>query len=719
MIQKNFCRICAAICGLQLEVEENRIVSVKGDPENRQSGGYLCVKAGMIAETTNGHDRLFCSQERGADGRFTDVDPEEALDAIAERLEGIVAEHGPGAVGVYFGTGAQTAWYGSLIRSFLHQLGSPYLFSSMTIDQSAKWVTAGRLGVFASGLPALEDLGALLLAGNNPAVAHSGRPMTPVPSARPMTAIREARKRGMRVVVVDPRRTETADQADLHLQIIPGEDATLFAGIIRIVLENGWEDRAFCDRFVQSLDRLRQAVEDFTLDHVSERTGVPEDRIVEAARIFATARRASAYTATGPDMAAHSNLTEHLVGSLNAICGGYKRAGDLVKDNGLMFGSAPIREGVVPPTREWESGPKCRSADAGRLFGEFPTALIPREILEPESGLRALIVLGGNPALALGDPEYTSAALRSLDLLVTIDPRMNETGEMSDYVIASSLQYERHDVTATQDAFFTIPFAQYAPPAVEKPAKVMHGWEFWWGIAQRMGLQLTLKRPIFGVDFEMIPDGVDVDMTERPTAEALIEALCGLGSVSLDELKKHPSGYAPDRAPSVVEPAPDDATDRLEVCPEDIGEELVRLRAETNPSERRYRLIARRMLHTMNGAYRSATRTQRKYPTNPLFMHPEDMREEGVAAGGAMEIESEHGSVVAYVEPDDRMRRGVIALPHMWGALDAKSDPEGRRGAHVGHLISLRRDLEPINFMPLQSGISVDLRARPDLKRVR
>ena len=128
-------------------------------------------------------------------------------------------------------------------------------------------------------------------------------------------------------------------------------------------------------------------------------------------------------------------------------------------------------------------------------------------------------------------------------------------------------------------------------------------------------------------------------------------------------------------------------------------------------------LVSRRILHAMNGAYRSATRTQRKYPTNPAFMHPDDMREEGVAPGGAVEMESENGVVIAYVESDDRMRRGVIGLPHMWGALDAKSDPEGRKGAHVGRLVSLRRDLEPINFMPLQSGIPVDLRPRPDLRR--
>ena len=237
MKHKSYCMICGAYCGLELEVEGGKVLSVKGDPDNAQSRGYMCVKGAMSAEQHNGSDRLTNALERGSDGELREVGPEAALDAIADRLGQIVQESGPGAVGVLVGTGGQGVWAGSLMRSFLEELGTPYLFSTMTIDQSAKWVTAGRLGVFATGKPVIDDLDVVLLCGNNPAQSHLGGPQTPIPSAGPMRGIREARKRGTKLIVVDPRRTETADQADLHLQIIPGEDPTLFAGMIRLLIE--------------------------------------------------------------------------------------------------------------------------------------------------------------------------------------------------------------------------------------------------------------------------------------------------------------------------------------------------------------------------------------------------------------------------------------------------------------------------------------------------
>ena len=264
--------------------------------------------------------------------------------------------------------------------------------------------------MFATGKYSALDADVIMEVGGNPAISHVS---ATIPMTAPMRALRDAQSRGLKLIVVDPRRTETARRADLYLQIRPGEDTALFAGMIRIVLERGWHDEAFCARFIRPLDELRAAVADFTPDYVAGRTGIDRELIERAAEMFARARRKSAASGTGPNMATDSNVAEHMFEALNALCGGYRRAGDVVRNVQPLFGGHPTREKVIPPNRSWESGPKCRTADIGPIFGEYPTALLPREIIGTgEDKIRALIVVGGNPLKAIGDPDKTLSRLQ-------------------------------------------------------------------------------------------------------------------------------------------------------------------------------------------------------------------------------------------------------------------------------------------------------------------
>lgn len=706
-VHKTFCRNCTHSCGLSVAVEDGRVIDVKPDRDHAITDGYMCIKATMNLDLHEGIDgRLTNSLKRNPAGDFAPFEAMTAIDEIGDKLRAILAEHGPRSIGLYYGTGG---YFNSLVlplaKSWLHAVGSPNMFTSSTVDQSANWVTMMRMGFLASGRPGPADVDAFMLIGANPLVSHW------LPAFNPAKRLREWSRKGTKTIVVDPRRTETARMADIHLQLRPGEDVTLFAGMIRVLLERGWQDHVFCDRYVNGIDALRETVAGYTLDYVERRAGVAADLLVEATRVFACSGRSVAITGTGIAMAPHSNTAMHMAYALNALCGAFRRAGDVVDNPGVMM-PRTYSDAVIPPNRPWETGHQCRSAPTGRIYHEVPTGALPGEILEPgPDRLRALIVLGGNPAKALGQPEKTLRALRSLDLLVSIDARMCDTARLSHYVIAPALPFERHDVPYIFDglSWSPKPFVQYAAPIITPPPGVIDETLFFWGIARAMGLQLEYRKVGLAADYDDTPAGHPIDMTRPPDPEQLARWWLEDSVVDFDMLKATPGGIVPDLPPQFVQAVPDNGA-RMDLCPGDVGEDLATVLAEQPDLNRPYRLATRRLLETMNSAYRHATATLRRYPANPAFLNPDDMRDEGLEAGDRIEIASAHGSLLASVQADAGVRRGMVSMAHCWGETDPERDPEQLRGSFTGRLVSLDHGVEAINRMPTQTGISVSLR---------
>lgn len=708
---KTFCRNCGALCAMEVTIEDGRIVAAAGDGTASPYGAYMCPKGLAAVEFHNGAEgRLQASLKRDAEGRFSEIPASRALDEIAGKIRALIAEHGARSVAVYHGTGAYRSVLGGLLeKSFLAAIGSPNLFSTMTIDQSAKWVTSGRMGTMASGKPSFRDVDVALLAGNNPVVSHQTYPFGAGESGAPARAFAEAKARGFKLIVVDPRRTETARYADLVIQPLPGHDAAIFAAIAHILLRDGTYNRAFCDRFVSQMDALRTAVAPFTPELAAARADVPVEQIEEAARILAGGRRPFVGSGSGPSMSARSNLNDHMIEVVNALLGGYRRAGDLVRNPGVLKPRV-LRETAIAPTRSWERGVKCSSADIGKLYGEFPSALLPDEITVPgPNRIRALINFGGNPLMAVGDPDRAIPAFQDLELLVSLDARLNETAQLSHYVIAASQPFERHDITVPGDALAPEPFAQYAPPVVAAPPGVIHDWEFFWGLASRLRAPLTFKYWTYGIDFDTIPGGLELDLDVPPDPEELIRYLCKDSRVSFDEIKAHPSGIRPEIPPQYVQPVEDDGA-RLELCPPDIAKELASALADVSDERFRYQLTCRRILEAMNSAYRDSAGTGRKYPVNWAHMNPQDMEAEGIAEGATIEISSEAGAILGVAKAEARLRRGVVSMTHLFGDMAASTDPWTQRGSNTGRLSSLERYLEPINFMPRFSGIPINVR---------
>jgi len=686
------------------------MVSARPDASVSPYGGYMCPKGLAAIDFINGaEDRVLGAMKKQADGSFAKLDTEAALDEIGARLAAIVAEHGPRSVAVYHGTGAYRSVLGGLMeRAWVAALGTPNFFSTMTIDQSAKWVTMARMGVMASGKNSMRDCDVLLLAGGNPLVTHQGAPFAVAESGAPARAFADAKARGTKVIIVDPRRTETARFADLHIQPLPGEDGAIFAAIAHILLRDETYDREFVSRWCNGLAELRTAVAPFTPQEAARRADVPVEQIELAARWLGEADRVNVGSGTGPSFALHSNANDHLIEAVNALCGGYRREGDRIRNPGTLK-RKPAFEMAVSPTRSFEQEPKCLSQDTGQLLGEMPSALIPGEIMaDSPDRIRALISFGGDPLKAMGDPAYAAKAFGQLELLVSLDCRMNETCKASHYVMGTSQPFERHEISIPGDALYPEPFVQYTRPVVEKPEGVIHDWEFFWGIASRMNVPLTFKYWNYGLRFEDIPLGMPLDLREKPDPEELCRFLSSESVVPFDDLLANPGGIRPEIEPQYVQSALDD-TGRLELCPTDVANEIAAIASEPAEQDYRYRLISRRILQAMNGAFIDSREARRRYPVNYAFLSPADMDAAGLVDGDEVAITSEFGEIRTLAKGEDRIRRGVVSMSHMFGPLVGTGDLVADGGVNVGQLCSLTQKLEPINFMPRFSGIPVNV----------
>lgn len=702
----SFCRNCPANCGIRFQVEDNRIASHKPDKDNLFTEGFMCVKGDYAVDLHNGvEDRLVECLARDAEGQgFSPIAADAAMDAIAERLRALEAEHGPRSIALFYGTCAyQKALTIPIAKDFMAKLGSPNLFSTMTLDQSAHWVTDGRMGIWQTGIHRLEDVDTVVLVGTNPMISH-GSVFMSMPNNNQHRHIKAFRERGGRLIVIDPRRSETAAKADIHLQPFPGTDAAIAAGLIRILLARGWHDAAFCARYVTHLDELREAVEPFTPERVAAIAGVPEAQLFEIAEAMKAPAKVSVGFGTGMTMSPRPNTTAHLVRALNAICGGYVRAGDVVRNPGVL-NRKPTVEGVIPPSRMWETGPFLRSGH-GRLYGEFQTTRLPHEILmEGEGQIRALIIVGGNPMSAIGNPALVRSALEKLELMVVVDPRMTDTARLADYVIAPPLQFEVHDFSSFSDAISSEPFIQYAPPVIDPPPGTLEEWRFFNGLANRLGFTLEVKTFSFSSDTAGKAAALRLEPEQAFSTTELIDSMLGGAGLSCAALAHHPHGKRIDMPiPVVTAPETDDGA-RLDLCPPDVGQEVADLAAEPVPDRGDdYLLITRRVVDTMNSAYRQSPKVQRRQPFNTLFMNPEDMATEDVANGDTVSIAGQNGAILGHVKGDATLRRGIVAMTHCWGSIDPASEADG----NVSRLVSIAADaVANIDAMPQHSSLPV------------
>ncbi|MEZ5571525.1 MAG: molybdopterin-dependent oxidoreductase [Halioglobus sp.] len=713
---KTYCRFCHAYCPMKATVEDNRLLALEPDTENPVYGGYTCIKGRQLIEQIDHPTRLQQSQKKQADGAFTAIATEQALDEIASQLQAILDKYGPRSIASYNGTYSyQNSAAHDVARAFHAAIGSPSYYTSVTIDQPAK-VAIGptRMGWWNGGSHMWNDSDVALIIGNNTLVSHFSIPGG-IPSFSPHNALREGKKRGMKVICVDPRVTEVASRADLHLQVRPGHDAALVAAIIGVILAEELHDKEFCADNVDGLAALRSEVQRFTPETVAAAAGIPASQIIAAARIFAAGPRGTAVTGTGPEMGPHPNLLQHLVQSLNAICGRHYRAGERLPNPGVLTPAGPRAAQATGPQAQWlTDGVKSRISDDicetvvlspyGPLR-EMPTAVISDEMLLPGEGqIKALICVGGNPLLAWPDQEKTHAALSGLELLVSIDLKMSATAQMADYVLAPKLCLEREDVTLLTDIWHDQSYSQYTRTVVEAEGDKIEEWEFFWAMGKRMGLQLNMANG-------------PINMQEKPSKFELLSNITKGSRVPLETIYNTEGGQIFD-VPDVILDPPDPATrGRLQLYPPGLEQELAAAHSDMHAAasaDYPLLLISRRMKNTYNSTGPELSLLKSKGTTNPAFMHSQELAALDIADGDIVEVYSSHGAIPAVATASDDIRPGVISMSHCWGgspAPAAQSDDKVREiGSNTNRLIDNRAHAERFSGMARQSSIPVAVR---------
>jgi len=696
-----FCRFCHASCPIEVDLQGGQAVAIRGVPEDPIFAGYTCIKGRQIPEQMTHPQRLLKSLRRRPDGTFEELSSSEAMDEIATQLRRIIDTYGPRSVASYTGTGGyQNSLAVPAARAFHQGFDSPSFYTSVTIDQPAKSTAPFRVGIWEAGYQDFSNADVLLAIGYNPMVS-SFSPVGGLQGTNPYVVLREAKNRGMKLIVIDPRRTEFATQADIHLAPKPGEDPTLMAGILKVVIDEGLFDHEFCDLWVSDLAQLADAVSTFTLDYVSKRCDVPADDIVAAARMFATAQRGTSGTGTGPSMAPHSSLTEHLSIALNTICGRVNREGDSLESGYFLYPETP-RRAQVHAARTPATGAPSRMRNLRGIRGEMLTTTLAEEILTTGEGqVRALIVSGGNPVVAWPDQELTVAAMKDLELLVVVDHRMSATAEFADYVIAPTLSLERADVPHLMDRWFRAPYTNYTDAITERAGDVLNEWEVFWELSKRLGYPLPFP-------------GGDAPMDERPSDDAMIDLAYAGSRMPMDEVRANRRVVHPDKA-MIVSAADPTCTAKFTVAPDDIVAELGEVHVEgdsaavlgIDPSLYPFRLVSRRLKHVLNSYGSSLSVLGAKGTSNSAYMNPQDMLDHQLVEGDLIEIFSPRASVHGLVEAAPDVRRGVISMAHSWGGSSLTDEKVRDIGSPTSRLVSVDKGYDRINGMVVQSAIPV------------
>jgi anaerobic selenocysteine-containing dehydrogenase len=709
---KSYCRFCHAYCAIEVDVDDGRVVAVRGDRSDPVYGGYTCEKGRELPEALNHPERVTQTLKRNANGGYDPIPSSPAFDEIAEKLKAIIEEHGPQSVASYSGTHSFQNSAALEVSAAWHRgIGSPSYYTSITIDQPAKFIVPSRIGSWAGGGQGFEDADVCMMIGNNPLVSHYS-PFGGLPPFNGHKRLRDAQQRGLKLIVIDPRVTDVARRADIHLQVRPGEDPTLLAGMLKVIFDEKLHDREFCERWVDGVDELHAAVADFTPEYVEARSEVPRELFIEAARMFASGPRGAATVGTGPDMAMRPNLSEHLAQTLNVVCGRFLREGEKVPNPGVIGGNIGRYAQAVSPDPVFGKGPKLRTRGLGEIFGQMPTSALPDEILTPGDGqVRALLCIGGNPVVAFPDQLKTIRAIESLDLFVSIDRKMSASASKADYVIAPRLSLEREDTLALTDPWYEQPYGHYTRAVVDPDLDLTEEWELYWELSHRMGTPIALA-------------GGALPLDEKPSKLAVLEKMLADPRIPIAELREREGGHIYDEIEIFVQPAAEGANERMQVAPLGVADELREVRGEAtsdhagyaNDTERfSHRLISRRLNHVYNSSGQELSGLGgRRGTSNLAFMNERDLADIGAQSGDIVEIASANGRILGVAEATTDVKPGVVSMAHAFGGGPEVDGKVRELGSSTNRLVDTGTNYDPISGMARQSAIPVNVRRAPE-----
>jgi len=731
------CPLCEATCGLELTITGGAIRSVRGDREDVFSKGFICPKGVAFDRLDNDPDRLRRPMVREGE-QWREVGWDEAFAVVAAGLAGVVAAHGRQAVGLYLGNPNVHTLAGGLYAAGLARaLSSPNVFSASTVDQMPKHVSCGLMfgDPLAIPVPDLDRTDFLLLLGANPLESNGSLATAPDWPGR----LKALRARGGRLVVVDPRTTRTAAMADTHLAIRPGTDAYLLAALALEILSSGLTDLVSLTDRVSGLDELPGILADFTRDVAAQVCGISASAIAALARDLAAAPTAAVYGRIGTSVTEFGTIASWLVDLLNVLTGNLDRAG------GAMFPMAPHRRPGTGSGRGFRMGRwSSRVRRLPEVKGELPAAVMAEEISTPGDGrIRAMITVAGNPALSTPDGAALDAAMADLEFMVAVDPYLNETTRHAQVILPPPppSRSAHYDIAFSELAIHNT--ARFSPPAlplgagdldeptilaqltlialgepdaparliderviaqtlrraVQDPRSAVHHRDpaelrglLTGSSTTEQRLDMVLRLGFYGDGFGASPEGLCL--------EALIEAPHGidLGPLQprIPEVLKTPSG-------------------RIELAPPEIRQDLERLRTGIDARRDGLVLIGRRHLRSNNSWMHNLTVLNSGSNTCTLQVHPDTAAEIGLADGADARVASRSGQVTVPVEVTNRIRPGVVSLPHGWGhsLAGTRSAVAAARPGVNTNLLTDPMALDPLSGTSVLNGIPVTVKPAP------
>lgn len=675
------CHICEANCGVIVTAEGRDILSIKGDPDNAMSRGYICPKATAIADLQNDPDRLRRPIKRVGDD-WQEISWDQAFAEIGEKTRAIMARD-PASTALYVGN-PNAHSYGNVLTSgdLKKALRTKNVFSASTVDQMPHHVANIRLyghsGFWA--VPDIDRTQTMIILGGNP-MASNGSVWT-VPDFR--NRVKELQARGGELIVIDPRRSETAKIADRHIFVRPGSDAFLLIALLKTMKAKGLPAAA---TYVRNIDALWAALEPFDVADCLARANVAAEDVEHLATRMLSGP-AALYGRMGASTQSFGTLTTWLVAVANIV------SGQLDREGGLLCG-APVVDllhlfgpGSIGKHHSRVSGHR-------EVLGEFPSSAMAEEMETPGEGqIKALFVVAGNPVLSTPNGTRLDKALAGLDLMVSVDMYLNATSRRAHYILppAGPLEKDHYGLFLLPIAIRS--FAKYSPPLFEKDDETLADWEILRGLA----------------------GAISGHKADGPTPREMLDQMMRTGpfGVSLEEVEAHPSGM--DFGPLTAGKLPDrlktlDKT--IDIAPEEIVGDLVRLAAEpATQSGTHLRLIGRRHVRSNNSWLHNSARLVKGADRCTLLIHPDDARARNLGDGGMAEVSSRTGSVQLKVEVTDDMMPGTVSIPHGWG----HSLPGIRMAvaqAHAGVSINDLTDetaMDPLSGNAALSGVPVEVR---------
>ncbi|CAM3161920.1 molybdopterin-dependent oxidoreductase [Corallococcus sp. ZKHCc1 1396] len=711
------CNLCEAMCGVRIEVADGRITSIKGDDADPFSRGHVCPKAVALRDLHEDPDRLRHPMKRTASG-WERVSWEDALSDITRRLHALQQEHGPHCVGAYLGN-PNVHNLGAMMfgPGLLRSLRSRNRFSATSVDQLPHQLVAHFMfgHQLLVPIPDIDRTRYMLMLGANP-VASNGSLMT-APDVR--ARLRAIQERGGKVVVIDPRRTETAGIADQHVFVRPGTDALALFSLLHVVLGEGTHRMGRLAAFVDGLDTVMPLVRDFPPERTAPHTGIAPDVLRGIARDFLAAEGAVCYGRVGVSTQPFGSLCQWLINVLNVV------TGNLDREGGALFTlpafdliGGPRALGVSPGSHgRWKS----RVRGLPESSGELPVAVLAEEILTPGDGrIRALITVAGNPVLSTPNGTQLDTALSQLDLMVSVDPYLNETTRHAHYILPPASVLERGHYDLVFHALAVRNTARYSPPVFAPGPESRQDWEILLELQHRLEtlrhgrtaratLQYqTLKRlgpeRLLDLGLRMGPYGSRFHPLKKDGL-SLAKLRASPHGIDLGPLKPSLPGRLRHRSK------------RIQLAPELLVADVARLRAafpdDAAPGDGELLLIGRRHLRDNNSWMHNVPGLVKGRPRCTLMVHPDDASRLGLTDGVDATIRSRVGEITVPVAITADVMPGVVSLPHGYGHQRSGIRMQVA-GAHAGASINDLTDEQALDAVSGNAAFSgTPVRVRP------